>query len=223
MLKEKVVKKAEGKLNSIKYESEEKAKQRCSASIIMKLWKAKAEMRIISIEMVTTYLPQNPKVGIEVVQRQLWDKMGSHCKRSQKEHFYLLIYWRIIAFQSCVGFCHTTMHISHVCVCTCVCMYVSPHFCSSLQPQTSKSPQRTGLDSLLLLSCVQLFATLWTVARQASLSFVVSRSLLRLMSIESVTPSNHLIFCHTLLQPSVFPSIKVFSNESALLIRCPKH
>ena len=62
MLKEKIVKKAEGKLNCIKYESEEKAKQRCSASIIKKLWKAKAEMSIISIEVVTTYTPPNPKV-----------------------------------------------------------------------------------------------------------------------------------------------------------------
>ena len=70
------------------------------------------------------------------------------------------------------------------------------------------------------LSRVQLLATPWTAARQASLSFTVSWSLLKLMSIESVMPSNHLILCHPrLLLPSVFPSITVFSNESALHIR----
>ena len=74
------------------------------------------------------------------------------------------------------------------------------------------------------LSCVQLFATPWTVARQASLSITNSRSLLKLMFIESVMPSNHLILCHPfLLSPSIFPSIRVFSNESALHIRWPKY
>ena len=77
---------------------------------------------------------------------------------------------------------------------------------------------------LLLLSCVWLFATLWTAACQASLSFTVSWSLLRLMSIESVMPSNHLILCCLfLLLPSVFPSIKFFFNDSFLCIRCPKY
>ena len=66
--------------------------------------------------------------------------------------------------------------------------------------------------------------TPWTAARQASLSFTNSRSLLKLISIESVTPSNHLILCHPLLlPPSVFPSIRVFSNESILHIRWPKY
>ena len=74
------------------------------------------------------------------------------------------------------------------------------------------------------LNCVRLFATPWTAACQASLSFTISWSLLRLMSIESVMPSNHLILCHPLLLlPSIFPSIRVFSNESALLIRWPKY
>ena len=69
------------------------------------------------------------------------------------------------------------------------------------------------------LSYVRLFATLWTVARQVPLSFTISRILLKLMSIESVRPSNHLILCHPLcLLPSVFPSIRVFSSESALHI-----
>ena len=67
------------------------------------------------------------------------------------------------------------------------------------------------------LSHVQLFATLWTAARQASLSFTNSQSLLKLMSIELLMPSNHLILCHPLLLlHSIFPSITVFSNESIL-------
>ena len=67
-------------------------------------------------------------------------------------------------------------------------------------------------------------ATPWTAARQASLSITNSWSLLKLMSIESVMPSNHLIFCHPfLLLPSIFPSIKVFSKESVLRIRWPKY
>ena len=74
-----------------------------------------------------------------------------------------------------------------------------------------------------LLSCVELLVTPWTAACQASLSFTVSWSLLRLMSIESVIPSNHLILCHSLLlHPSIFPSIRGFSNESALRIMWPK-
>ena len=72
-------------------------------------------------------------------------------------------------------------------------------------------------------SRVQLFATPWTAACQASLSITSSRSLLKLMSIESVMPSNHLILCHSLLSPSIFPSIRVFSNESFFHIRWPKY
>ena len=71
---------------------------------------------------------------------------------------------------------------------------------------------------------VQLFVTPWTAARQASLSITNSWSLLKLMSIGTVMPSNHLILCHPLLLlPSVFPSIRVFSNKSALCIRWPKY
>ena len=70
------------------------------------------------------------------------------------------------------------------------------------------------------LSRVQLFATLWTAEGQASLSITNSRSLLKLMSIESVMPSNHLILCHPLLLlPSIFPRVRLFSSESALHIR----
>ena len=77
---------------------------------------------------------------------------------------------------------------------------------------------------LQLLSRVQLFVTPWTATHQASLSFTVSLSLVKLMSIESVMSFNHLILCHPLfLLPSIFPSIRVFSSESALLIRWPKY
>ena len=75
-----------------------------------------------------------------------------------------------------------------------------------------------------LLSHVRPFVTPWTAARQASLSFTISQSLPKLMSIESVMPSNHLILCcPLLLLPSSFPSTRVFSNESVLCIRCPKY
>ena len=78
-------------------------------------------------------------------------------------------------------------------------------------------------QSVQLLSSVQLFVTPWTAAHQASLSITNSQRLFKLMFIESVMPSNHLILCHPLLLlPSIFPSIKVFSNESAFHIRWPK-
>ena len=79
---------------------------------------------------------------------------------------------------------------------------------------------------MLLFSCSVVFdsfVTPWTAAPQASLSFTISQRLLKLMCIELVMPSNHLILCHYLVfLPSVFPSIRVFSNESALCIRWPK-
>ena len=79
-------------------------------------------------------------------------------------------------------------------------------------------------SSVQLLSCVRVFATPWIAARQASLSFTNSRSSLRLMSIESVMPSSHLIFGHPLLfLPPIPPSIRVFSNESTLHMRWPKY
>ena len=84
------------------------------------------------------------------------------------------------------------------------------------------------VSSVQSLSCVRLFATPWTAARQDSLSITNSQSLLKLMFIASVMPSNHLI-CHPLvissviLPPSIFPSIRVFSNESALCISWPKY
>ena len=80
-----------------------------------------------------------------------------------------------------------------------------------------------SLHSVQWLSRVQVSATPWTAARQASLSITNSQSLLRLMSIESVMPSSHLTLCRPLLPPLISPSIRVFSNESALHIRWPKY
>ena len=99
--------------------------------------------------------------------------------------------------------------------------------CSSLLLFLGFRLERTVLlsfSSVQSPSCVQLFATPWTTAPQASLSITNSRSLLKLMSIELVMPSNHLILCHPLLLlPSIFPSIRVFSSESALCNRWPKY
>ena len=82
----------------------------------------------------------------------------------------------------------------------------------------------TSVSSIQSLSHVRLFATPWTAARQASLSVTNSQSLLKLKSIESVMPSNYLILCPPLLlPPEIFPSIRVFSNESALCIKWPKY
>ena len=86
------------------------------------------------------------------------------------------------------------------------------------------SPLKYPVVFVQLLSLVLRFATPWTAARQSSLPFTISLSLLKLISIESVMPLNHLILCHPLLLlPSIFPSIRIFSNESALCFRSPKH
>ena len=100
------------------------------------------------------------------------------------------------------------------------------------EEKPTKAAKRSGEETeagnravalVRLLSHVQLFAAPWTAAHQASLSFTISPNLLSLMSIESVTPSSHLVpCCPLLLLPSVFPCIRVFSNESALCIRWPK-
>ena len=81
----------------------------------------------------------------------------------------------------------------------------------------------TSFMSVQSLSCVRLFVTPWTATRQASLSIPNSQSPLKLMSIESVMPSNHLILCPPLLLPSIFPSIRLFSNESVLRIMQPEY
>ena len=95
--------------------------------------------------------------------------------------------------------------------------------CSLTDSQTLGIRMWTSFSSVPLLSHVQLFATPWNTACQASLSITNSRSLPKPMSIESLMPSNHFILCHSLLLlPSIYPSIGVFSNESALRIRWPK-
>ena len=101
------------------------------------------------------------------------------------------------------------------------CSYILPIFRIRLFLFSSLSCKFSSVQSL---SRVRLLATPWTAASQASLSITNSRSLSKLMSIESVMPSNYLILCHPLfLPPSIFPSIRVVSNESALCIRWPKY
>ena len=99
------------------------------------------------------------------------------------------------------------------------CNVSSKRMAAVLQPHS-----RVQFISVQLLSRVWLFVTPWTAAHQASLSITNSQSLLKLMAIGSVMPCNHLLLCHSLLLPfSIFPSIRVFSNESALHIRWPKY
>ena len=96
--------------------------------------------------------------------------------------------------------------------------------CWVIYPTRTKTLICKDFSSVQLLSCVQLFATPWTAARQASLSITNSHSLLKFMSTELVMPSNHLIrCCSLLLLPSIPPSIRVFSNESTLHMRWPKY
>ena len=108
-------------------------------------------------------------------------------------------------------------------------MSINPHYTN---PQPTNGNLRWGeqryeehqFSSVQSLSHVWLFVTPWTVARQVSLSITNSRNLLKLMSIESVMPSNHLILCRPLLfLSSIFPSIRVFSDESVLHIRWPRY
>ena len=100
---------------------------------------------------------------------------------------------------------------------------MSTDLCVQRQPAPHEVPS-IQFGSAQSLSHVRLFMTPWTAACQASLSIANSWSLLKLMSIKSVVPSNHLLLCHPLLLlPSIFPSIRVFSNESVLPIRWPKY
>ena len=89
-------------------------------------------------------------------------------------------------------------------------------------PTLDPAPPRLSVV-IQSLSCVRLFVTAWTAACQASLPITLSQSLLKLMAIESMMPSNYFMFCHPLLLPSIFPSIWAFSNELALLIRWSKY
>ena len=112
------------------------------------------------------------------------------------------------------------------CMCTAQCRGVAPWMDRPRKTHKTSSiylSETRHLRSVQSLSRVRLFATPWTAARQAPLSFTNSRSLLKLMSIESEMPSNHLTLCRPLLlPPSIFSSIRVFSNELALRIRWPK-
>ena len=97
-------------------------------------------------------------------------------------------------------------------------------FFQKVKTRLRRNKQDHNISSVQSLSCVWPFAIPWTAARQDSLSITNSQSLLKLMSIELVMPYNHLILCRRLiLPPSIFPSIRVFSNESALCIRWPKY
>ena len=100
--------------------------------------------------------------------------------------------------------------------------WYSTLFCDAGQDSETELPVSQLITVFQLLSCVQLFVTPWTIACQVSLSFIISQSLL--MSFESVMTSNHLVLCHPLLLLlSIFPSIRVFFNESTLGIRWPKY
>ena len=108
-------------------------------------------------------------------------------------------------------------------LCTCVSGTYSCFFASRM-PRNNAARVQLDTGSVQLLSRVRLFATPWTVARRASLFITNSWSLFKLTSIESVMPSNHLILCCPFSPlPSIFPSIRVFSNESILCIRWPKY
>ena len=110
-------------------------------------------------------------------------------------------------------------------LCTCLPTYIIwdddniTHLIRLCDKKVSMQNDTWHFSSIQLLSHVQLLATSWTVARQASLSITNSRSLLKLTSIALVMPSNHLILCCPLLLPSIFPSIRAFSNESCLALR----
>ena len=101
---------------------------------------------------------------------------------------------------------------------------VSFHLSPIVDQELTAYSLQSGLVVVQLLRCVPLFATQWTPTQQASLSFTISQSVLELKSIESVMPSNHLILCCPPLLPSIFPSIRFFSNELALpIMRWPKY
>ena len=129
--------------------------------------------------------------------------MRSKFTTSWLVHFRLKVEVKVT--QSCLTLCHSMNYTVH----------------RILQARILEWVQFSSVQSL---SCVWLFETPWNAAHQASLSITNSQSLLKLMSIESVMPSNHLILCcPLLLLSSIFPSVRVFSNESVLRIRWPKY
>ena len=113
------------------------------------------------------------------------------------------------------------MHVARM---SCMRLFPGPPRMASLGDSVKLAAcQHVQFSLVQSLSRVWLFATPWTAAHQASLSIANFRSLLKLMSIESVMPSNHLILCCPLLLPSIFPSMRIFSNESVLHIRWPEY
>ena len=145
--------------------------------------------------------------------------------------FFLLInfsYWIIVDLQCCVSFCLYSK-MSHLYPLTFrfyshVVVQSLSHAQLFASPWTAAHQASLSFSSVQLLSLVWCFATPWTAAHQASLSITNFWNLLKLMSIALVMPSNHLIFCRPLvLLPSIFPSIRVFSKESVLRIRWPKY
>ena len=114
-------------------------------------------------------------------------------------------------------------YFKELCVLSCVQLFVTP-WTVACQAPLSLGFSSVQFSSVQLLRHVQLFATPWTAAGQTSLSITNSQSLLKLMSIEFVMPSSHLILCRLLLLlPSILPSIRVFSSESVLCIRWPRY
>ena len=131
----------------------------------------------------------------------------------------------ISTFSLCI--CHEVMELDAMILVFWMLSFKPASFYSPLSPSSRGSlvsPRFLPFSSVQSPSCVQLFVTPWTTVHQASLSITNSQSWLRLMSIELVMPSNHLILCcPLLLLPSIFSSIRIFSNESALCIRWPKY
>ena len=139
----------------------------------------------------------------QAAERACWVAAGAEAGSPTEEYTFLFLFfslfrlifnWSIIALQYCIGLCQIATWISH------------------------------QLSSVQSLGHVRLFVIPWTTAPQVSLSITNCQSLHKLMSIESVMPSKHLILCHPLLLlPSIFPRIRVFSKESAFHIRWPKY
>ena len=139
-----------------------------------------------------------------------WRPRAEKAQKGRQPGFVFLS-WSIVDLQCCVSFRYTAKWFG----------YTYTHISISIIFQIL-SPYQL-VQSVQSLSCVRLFAIPWIAARQASLSITNSRSSLRLVSIESVMLSSHLILCRPLLLPPIPPSIRVFSNESTLCMRWPKY
>ena len=140
--------------------------------------------------------------------------------------FVIIFYWSIVDLQCCLNYCYTENWFSHTYIYILFLKKIIFHYglsqdiehtslCSNILLLYKRNVLFLQFSSVQSLSGVRLFVTPWTSARQDSLSITNSQSLPKSMSIESVMPSNHLILCHPfLLLLSIFPSIRVFSNES---------